>query len=44
MLIFYFSIGDLVTILTSAIVSTAVTAAIGDGFLHVEIDDKLSGT
>ena len=41
---FPLSIDLLVTISTGAIVETIVTAAIGYGFLDVEIDDKLSCT
>ena len=41
---FSISIGALVTISTIVLVSNTVTAEIGDGFLDVDIYDKLSGT
>ena len=44
MLIFYFSIGDLVTISTGALVATTVTALIVDGCLGTKITDKIAGT
>ena len=43
-MIFFFSICALVTISTGALVVTTVTAEIFDGFLDVDIDDKLAGT
>ena len=41
---FPFSRIALVTISNGTIVATTVTESIGDGFLNVDIDDKLAGT